>query len=92
MPSVKRIYSNDQEGVDSNIVGGDSNARSRLLEPLSYSGSLDSYKHQDVTPVLGREYEGLQVTDLLNWGDEMIKDLAVTGLCEITVWFRFRFH
>lgn len=78
MPSVKRaredVYDNP-----SNIVGGHDDARSRLLEPLTYSGTLDKFKQQDLTPTIGREFEGLQVTDLLKWGDEMIRDLAITS-------------
>ena len=42
------------------------------------SGSLDKYKHQDLTPVIGREFEGLQVTKLLTADEQVIKDLAVT--------------
>lgn len=80
MPSIKRSRVEDvYEDGDANIIGGHASARSRLLEPLVYSGSLDSFKHQDLTPVIGREFEGLQVTDLLRWGDAMIKDLAITG-------------
>jgi len=80
MPSVKRTRLEDvHEDRDANTIGGHPSARSRLLEPLLYSGSLDSFRHQDLTPVIGREFEGLQVTDLLRWGDAMIKDLAITG-------------
>lgn len=42
------------------------------------AGSLDKYKHQDLTPVIGREFEGLQVTELLTADEQLIKDLAVT--------------
>jgi len=42
------------------------------------SGSLDKYKHQDLTPVIGREFEGLQVTELLSGDEQLIKDLAIT--------------
>lgn len=87
MPSVKRIHVEDGHGDDdANIIGGNPNARSRLLNPLVYSGSLDSFKHQDLTPVIGREFEGLQVTDLLRWGDEMIRDLAITGMTFISTY------
>lgn len=82
MPSaaVKRTHIiDDQNGNESNIVGGNPKARSKLLKSLEYSGSLDSFKHHDITPVVGREFEGLQVTDLLKWGDELIRDLAVTS-------------
>ncbi|KAK1464339.1 TfdA family Taurine catabolism dioxygenase TauD [Colletotrichum melonis] len=62
----------------SNIVGGNSAARPRLSKPLVYSGSLDNFKNADITPVVGREYEGLQVVDLLKADDQVIRDLAVT--------------
>jgi alpha-ketoglutarate-dependent taurine dioxygenase len=39
---------------------------------------LDKYKYQDLTPVIGRELEGLQVTDLLSNEKSLIEDLAVT--------------
>lgn len=85
MPSIKRNRIEDvHEDGDANIIGGHASARSRLLEPLIYSGSLDSFQHQDLTPVIGREFEGLQVTDLLRWGDAMIKDLAITGTVSIS--------
>jgi hypothetical protein len=85
MPSIKcsRIEDAHEDG-DVNIIGGHASARSRLMEPLVYSGSLDSFKHQDLTPVIGREFEGLQVTDLLRWGDAMIRDLAITGRASIS--------
>ena len=80
MPSVEQVNAeNDYAGSGTQIFGGDATARSRLLEPLVYSGSLDSYKYQDLTPVIGREFEGLQVTDLLKASDAVVKDLAVTG-------------
>ena len=80
MAPAKRTDSIHEDGVNgTRIVGGNSTARSRLSVPLVYSGSLDSFKHQDLTPVIGREYEGLQVTDLLSQGDILIRDLAVTS-------------
>ncbi|OAK93413.1 taurine catabolism dioxygenase, partial [Phaeosphaeriaceae sp. SRC1lsM3a] len=79
MPSLKRVHVEDgRDGNTGSIVGGQVSARSSLLEPLRYTGSLDSYHHQDLTPVIGREFEGLQVTDLLASDDSVIKDLAVT--------------
>lgn len=80
MAPTKRTDSIHEDGVNgARIFGGNSTARSRLSEPLVYSGSLDSFKYQDLTPVIGREFEGLQVTDLLSQGDTLIRDLAVTG-------------
>jgi len=77
MPSVNLPGSEQQLG--SQFFGGNMEARPRLLKPLRYAGTLDKFAHQDVTPVIGREYEGLQVRDLLKWGDDMIRDLAVTS-------------
>ena len=61
--------------------GGHDQARTRLTEPLAYTGSLDGYVYRDVTPAIGREFEGLQVRDVLADAhrDDLIRDLAVTG-------------
>jgi hypothetical protein len=53
-----------------------------IREPLKYSGSLDEYKSLDVTPVIGREFIDVQLTDLLN-DDQKLRDLAITGECSI---------
>lgn len=55
-------------------------ARTKLEKPLTYTGSLDSYSHSELTTVIGTEYEGLQVVDLLSAknSDALIRDLAVT--------------
>lgn len=75
MPSVAAAPAE----ANSNIVGGNPVARPRCLKPLVYSGSLDKYKQADITPVIGREYEGLQVTDLLKADDQVMKDVAATS-------------
>ena len=62
--------------AESNIVGGNLEAKTRCREPLVYSGSLERFTHADITPVIGREYEGLQVTELRSADDAMIRDLA----------------
>lgn len=64
------------------IRGGHEQARSRISQPLECSGSLDGYSKLDLTPVIGREYRGLQVADILKSedGDRLIKDLAVTSM------------
>lgn len=77
MPSVELPAS--EQRLDGQFLGGNVQARTRLEKPLEYAGTLDSFKNQDLTPVIGREYEGLQVKDLLKWGDDMIRDLAVTS-------------
>lgn len=54
--------------------------RNTLNGPLKYLGSLDSYKSVEITPVIGREYPDVQLTDLLS-DDQKLKDLAVIGMC-----------
>ncbi|KAL3473831.1 hypothetical protein BJX99DRAFT_248651 [Aspergillus californicus] len=62
------------------VRGGHPESRPRISRPLQYSGSLNAYQSQDLTPVIGREYEGLQVVDILRSPecDRLIQDLAVT--------------
>ncbi|GFF31401.1 putative alpha-ketoglutarate-dependent sulfonate dioxygenase [Aspergillus udagawae] len=66
--------------VAETIRGGHEQARPSISQPLEYSGSLDSFSHLDLTPVIGREYTGLQVVDILSSSecDRLIRDLAVT--------------
>lgn len=65
---------------DSNIIGGHPKARTQLTKPLVYEGTLDRFTHRELTPAIGREYEGLQVTELLSRDNEkLIRDLAITG-------------
>lgn len=49
-----------------------------IRKPLKYSGSLSGYKGFDVTPVIGREFPDVQLTDILN-DDQKIRDLAITS-------------
>jgi alpha-ketoglutarate-dependent taurine dioxygenase len=69
-----------EDNTSSAIRGGAWQARSRLSRPLEYTGSLDSYIQADLTPVIGREYHGLQIADMLNSKDrdQIIRDLALT--------------
>ena len=69
----------DPNESKSNIRGGHRDARSRCAKPLVNSGSLNRFKHSDLTPVIGREYLDLQVADLLASDDQLIKDLAITS-------------
>jgi hypothetical protein len=64
-----------------NVRGGNDLARPRITEPLVYSGSLYQYPHEDLTPVIGRQYTNLQAVDLLrsSESDRLIRDLAVIG-------------
>lgn len=68
----------------SKIRGGNEQSRPRISKPLQYSGSLDAYPHSDLTPVIGSEYSGLQVAEILKseQRDQFITDLAITSTCD----------
>jgi hypothetical protein len=54
----------------------------RYPEPLKLSGALDQFKHEDTTPVIGREFTDVNIVDdLLNGenADERLRDLAITS-------------
>lgn len=75
------VASTLQKTLSSTIKGGNPLAQSQLSSPLQDSGSLDRFPHSELTPVIGREYTGLQLTDILNSenSDRIIQDFAVTG-------------
>lgn len=60
------------------IVGGHPDSRPRIAAPLTYTGTLDTFSHFDVTPVIGREFANLHVRDLLHGSDDQMRDLALT--------------
>ena len=64
--------------IQSPLIGGNDLARSRTTG-LKYSGSLEQYNYSDVTTVIGREFEGLQVRELLKADDQVYRDLALTS-------------
>lgn len=50
--------------------------------PLKLSGALDSFKHEETTPVIGREFIGVNIVDDLldsENADERLRDLAITS-------------
>ncbi|OSX61942.1 hypothetical protein POSPLADRAFT_1074370 [Postia placenta MAD-698-R-SB12] len=59
-------------------------------EPLKPTGALDKYDFVDITPVIGREYPNVQLTDLLNAedADELIRELAIIVSQRNVVFFR----
>lgn len=67
------------------VVKSQSQAQGRRA-PLKLSGALDHVKSFDVTPVIGREFEGV---DLAAWlkapnSDELLRDLAITSTASRT--------
>ncbi|KAM6508260.1 hypothetical protein FALCPG4_018137 [Fusarium falciforme] len=49
-------------------------------DPLKLSGALEKFESFDVTPVIGREFVGVDLANLLRApnSDELIRDLAIT--------------
>lgn len=55
----------------------------RYPGPLKLSGALDQFKHEDTTPVIGREFFDVNIVDdLLNGenADERLRDVAITSM------------
>ncbi len=52
-----------------------------VREPLKLAGVIEAWKHFDVTPVIGREFENVDLADVLKAenSDELIRDLAITS-------------
>ncbi|KUL89720.1 hypothetical protein ZTR_00604 [Talaromyces verruculosus] len=75
----------DTAGIDHSLRG--QTGSHYIREPLKYSGSLDIYKSFDVTPVIGREFSEVQLTDILN-DDRKLQDLAITVSRRGVVFFR----
>jgi hypothetical protein len=74
MPSA----SSNQQGQ---LVGGHAESRPTLDQPLVYSGSLDKFitEQEDVTPVIGRAFTGVQIRDLNAADDDAVmRDVALT--------------
>ena len=55
---------------------------SQHKEPLKLSGALDSFEHFDVTPIIGREFIGVNLAKWLRApnSDELLRDLAITSM------------
>jgi len=62
-------------------------------EPLKLSGALDHFESFDVTPVIGREFVGVNLAKWLKApnSDELIRDLAITSLPPPHILFLIRF-
>ncbi|KAJ3544010.1 hypothetical protein NM208_g3272 [Fusarium decemcellulare] len=59
--------------------------------PLLLAGALDKFNHDELTPVIGREYPSVNlVDDIINAknSDELIRDLAITISQRGVVFFR----
>ncbi|KAG9188898.1 hypothetical protein G6011_07603 [Alternaria panax] len=65
--------------IDYSTNTGASGVKSLLMKkPLAPSGALNEFEHFDLTPVIGREYPGLNVVDLMEspHANELLRELA----------------
>lgn len=62
-------------------VQAPSQSTSQHKEPLKLSGILDQFESFDVTPVIGREFVGVNLAKWLRApnSDELLRDLAITS-------------
>lgn len=77
---ARGAVSEDVQQQDASI--GNTTDKKSYPEPLKLSGSLDHFKHEETTPVIGREYPDLNlVDDILNASNssERLRDLAITS-------------
>jgi hypothetical protein len=62
----------------------DPHAAKPYPNPLKVSGALDKFKYVECSPALGREYDGLQLSSIID--DEVIvRDLAITSMSAQTI-------
>lgn len=72
MDLSKPVFSHSSKGTQGSTTA------SRLSGSLTYSGSLDSYEHFDVTNVIGREFPNLELSEILH-DETKVRDLAILG-------------
>lgn len=72
------IHTSEQEAEAE--VGG--KTQQQYPAPLKPSGVLEGFEHEDVTPLIGREFPKVNIVDdLLNAAnaDELLRDVAITS-------------
>lgn len=58
-----------------------------IREPLKLAGAIDAWKHFDVTPVIGREFQNVDLASVLRAenSDALIRDLAITSKLSLII-------
>jgi hypothetical protein len=75
-PSIVQNVTQTVGDLSLNAVKG----KGLIREPLKYSGSLDQFPHEDLTPSTGTEFTtATQLSQLLKTpnADQLIRDLAI---------------
>ena len=78
VPTTNQIF----EKVEAKLNGPTkTNASTLSRKPLELSGVLDQFKSFDVTPVIGKEFQDVNLAHWLRAenSDELLRDLAITG-------------
>ena len=81
VPQVKTLVAEQNKPEASETSDSQPQLLTGHREPLKLTGALDQYDSFEVTPIIGREYSKLQLSDLLQApnSDELLRDLAITS-------------
>ena len=81
VPQTKALVVEQNKPETSDASESKPQLRTGHREPLQLTGALDQYESFEVTPIIGREYSSLQLSDLLQApnSDELLRDLAITS-------------
>ena len=91
-PSLTETVTHTAEEIQTILLASSSREKAATIatsiqaherrEPLRLSGALDEFKSFDVTPVIGREFENVDLADWLEApnSDELLRDLAITSI------------
>lgn len=84
VPLARRQLFSLRHGACSGSSRGYS-GQARTPEPLRLSGAIKSYKHVEMTPVVGTEFLEGSLAEMMSApnSDELIKDLAITSKCPL---------
>jgi hypothetical protein len=85
-PLVVKNDNTQTKDEEAPAVQQPSTQNSSRREPLKLSGALDHFESFDVTPIIGREFVGVNLAKWLRApnSDELIRDLAITSMSHWT--------
>lgn len=82
------IISDDLPTRSAEELNGKETKGTSYPKPLKLSGALEKYKYEDTTPLIGREFIGVNIVDELLSDDAALRDLAITISQRGVVFFR----
>ncbi|KAF7883629.1 uncharacterized protein EAF02_005549 [Botrytis sinoallii] len=80
----------NSEKLSPSAVAPSGTPQEQHREPLKLSGTLDKFESFDVTPIIGREYVGVNLAEWIHApsSDDLLRDLAITISQRGVVFFR----